>query len=560
MQTARRLYIYLLSGISLGVLVTGLSLLLTVLFDRLGLGQSGDPIFGNDEAIRQQLTIASALITVSLPVWLIHWYLAERGVRPGRVGASVESNSVIRGLYFAIALGALLLATATAGSNLVGTAVLALTGGDSTLRNAAADLALLLAAGAAWAYHVALRSRDWAREPLVGAAAFLPRTYLYVATFVGLLVLLFGVNGIIELIGRLVIDEPPAFSGDAFGPWWGLPFATASAQVLVGGGIWLGHAQYAERLRTDPGRRGASERPARLRLAFFVAAIGSSLIAVAYYLAEGARNLLAAMLGVSDASATPQVAAAVILPAFSAVPFGIAWWFHQRQLRAEAATFDSNERIEAADRLGLYAGALIGLAYGASGIAWLIGLVIQVVLADASVLADSQVWPRELAQFAPLATIGIAVWLWSWTRISARFTANPLAEAASTARRVTLLIVLAAAVLAGIASLGVVLYRLFGTIFGIAASGNVVLELSTPIGILIVAVVLAIYHGLALRRDQALRGTPLAPTAAEMEADAVGVTLLRLLGPRGGDTTAALIAMRQHLPAGFALEEAPSDG
>ena len=38
MQTARRLYVYLLSGISLGALVIGITMLLTVLFEALGLG------------------------------------------------------------------------------------------------------------------------------------------------------------------------------------------------------------------------------------------------------------------------------------------------------------------------------------------------------------------------------------------------------------------------------------------------------------------------------------------------------------------------------------------
>jgi hypothetical protein len=214
MQTARRLYVYLLSGVSLGVLVAGISMLVAVMLDRLGLGAVVDPLFGDDQAVRQQLTLAAALTTVSLPVWLIHWFAAERGVRPDRPQATTERNSVIRGLYFALAMGGLLLAAATAIGGVISTVVLALVGADAGYRSAAADLAMLLAAGAAWAYHIVLRNRDWNVGPMVGAAAFLPRTYLYVATFTGLLMLLLGINANIELIGRLLLDEPAGAGTD----------------------------------------------------------------------------------------------------------------------------------------------------------------------------------------------------------------------------------------------------------------------------------------------------------------------------------------------------------
>ena len=113
MQTARRLYLYLLSGIGLGVLVSGLSMLLTVLLEQLGLGPRGELGFGGDDPVRQQLTLASALTVVALPVWLLHWRAVERSVAHDRPDAALERTSGVRGLYFAIALGALLLVAAT---------------------------------------------------------------------------------------------------------------------------------------------------------------------------------------------------------------------------------------------------------------------------------------------------------------------------------------------------------------------------------------------------------------------------------------------------------------
>jgi len=149
MQTARRLYVYLISGVGMGMLVAGLTILLIVLFDRLGLG--GSVIGGTGDVIGQQLTLASALIVVGLPVWLIHWLAAERSVRPGRPEADLERTSDVRGLYFALALGILLAVAATGVTSVIQAIVDALLGGtDVTFSGAADGLAIALVAGAAW--------------------------------------------------------------------------------------------------------------------------------------------------------------------------------------------------------------------------------------------------------------------------------------------------------------------------------------------------------------------------------------------------------------------------
>ena len=64
MQTARRLYVYLLSGISLGVLVAGVSMLLTVLLQSVGLSFGG-PQLGGGDVTGQQLTLALALTVLT---------------------------------------------------------------------------------------------------------------------------------------------------------------------------------------------------------------------------------------------------------------------------------------------------------------------------------------------------------------------------------------------------------------------------------------------------------------------------------------------------------------
>ena len=551
MQTARRLYVYLLSGISLGALVLGVTMLLTVLFEALGLGPSGDVVFGGEDVIRQQLTLASAVTAVSLPVWLIHWFVAERSVRPDRPAASIERTSGVRGLYFALAMGALLLATATGLASTLEAIVLELAGADAFGRSIGGGLALAIVAGAAWGYHVRLRTRDWSRGPMTDAGAWLPRTYLYLAMFAGLFVLLGGLNGFIELLGRFILDEPPPFIDSSSGPWWAYPLASSVTSAAVGGAVWLGHAAYANRLMRDTGWRGASERPAKMRLAYFVAVLVATAAGTLYLLGDGAGNGLAAALGVPDTQDTGQTFGLIILPILSAIPFAIAWWIHARWMDEEAMTAGSSERVETADRLQLYPVALVGLAFGATAAAWLIGILIDVSLGGQRLVAGDA-WRRELSQFVPFAVLGVAAWIWQWGRATSRWAVDPIGEASSTTRWTTLLIILAVSIGAGVISLGFILYRLFGSIFGLTMSGDPISELSLPVGVAIVAAVVAIYHARHLRRDQSLRAgietSPREPAAVSSEA------WLRLTTPRGADVASALSALRQHLPAGYALE------
>ncbi len=558
MQTARRLYIYLLSGIALGVLVVGVSMLLTVLLDALGLQYGVEVIFGNEDVTRQQLTLASALTVVSLPLWVAHWIAAERSVAITRPTAGVERNSDVRGMYFAIAMSALLLFAGLAARGLIETAVFALADTDDFgFRNAAGELALLVVAGAAWAYHVAIRARDWRVGPLEGPGAYLPRFYLYLATFTSLLVLLFGLAGLVELMGRLILDAP------AFGPadagWWAYPLATSVSAVVVGGGIWMGHWLFAQALLRDPGWRGASERPARLRLAYYLLVVVVTAAVALGQLSSGIAAALRAAFGVSEASEAGQIVGLVLLPLLGAAIFAAACWFHRRWLADEAEAVAVDERVRTAGRLQEYGTAIVGLAFAAVGVSGLIGVVLNAILTGGRTLGGGDLLPIELAANLPMALFGAALWIWSWGAASRRHADAPAEEASSTSRRAALLIVLAASVLAGIASLGVILYRVFGAAFGLAMSGDAAAELSRPIGVLLVAVAVGLYHLGALRRDQALRASAEPEVAAVVVEPAPAVVVLRLTGPARADTAAAAAALRAHLPPGYALEVVEAD-
>jgi hypothetical protein len=216
----------------------------------------------------------------------------------------------------------------------------------------------------------------------------------------------------------------------------------------------------------------------------------------------------------------------------------------------EAAQSGEPRRVATAARLDLHAVALVGLAIGAVGAGWLAGLGIDALFGGTR---NREYW--DLGQYLPYTVFGLAVWAWRWLPIRARHAADPAGEAASTIRRSFLLVILAGSVIGGIASLALVLYRLFGSILGAGLGGNAVSELSAPIGTLLAAVVVSAYHGQLLRRDIALHeATGKAPGMAPEVGGTVQRTIV-LRGPAGADLGQAVDALRAVLPPGHTLDE-----
>jgi hypothetical protein len=555
MQTARRLYVYLLSAISLGVLSTGIWLVLHVLLDSLGIGQ-GTPI-GGSGSDREQLSLALALIGVGLPVWGVHWWLAERGLRPAATHQDEERGSTIRALYLAGVLAVAFGFGAYAATQLIRELILAIVGGGTPNffgNDVGGLLALLLVATVIWAYHVSVRRRDTSAGALAGAAAWLPRLYLYGAALVALQLMLTGIAGLVHVIALVALPRADLLddSSQVFA------LAEQASAVIVFGIAWLGHWWYAARLTADPGWRGSSERDARLRLAYFVGAILISAAAVVERLAEGSRAVLIPVFGatqsigfeVTGSDLVREVAVSLV----AAAVWGIAWWLHLQWMHGEALQQDDAGESASAERLQLHAVAAVGLAFGAVGLAWLLGIVVDAVLGGTRTAAATGLWRAELATFVPYAVIGSAVWLWKWSGAMRRLAADPTGEAGSIVRRTYLLIALAASVIASIGSLGLILYRLFGSLLGVSLAGNPVSELSTPIGILLMAVAVAVYHGVAQRRDSAIRAAQAQESPAPQAAPAPGRRLI-LSGPLDANLDQAISGLRATLPPGYRLEE-----
>ncbi|HUZ00589.1 MAG TPA: DUF5671 domain-containing protein [Thermomicrobiaceae bacterium] len=545
MQTVRRVYVYFMAAVSLVALAAGVANLLRLALDQLGVALGIGLVLSEPGAVRQDVSLYAAMAIVALPIWLVHWWLAERAVlRPGPE-AEAERRSWVRALYLSVALGASFAFWVVTAGELISRGIMQAAGyAFNGAGSVSGLLGILIVAGGVWGYHGWVRLRDHRAGELTGSAAWLPRLYLYAAAFTGAMLLIFGGADLLRL-GIDAVLGPGAVI--ASGPWWAEPLANGVSRILVGVAVWAAHWGYAQRLLEAPDWRAQSERGARFRRLYLYAGaivgIGMTLRGVA----DALTALLRALFGVSTASGAAEVSRSALAPLLAAVPFA-AFWLYQRWAASDEARRYGTAPVQATiRRLSTYVVALVGLAFAGVGLAYTLGVLIDLGLGGSrTASAPADWWRGQVSQFSAVALAGAAAWLWGWYAARLALAADPPAEQTSTTRRVYLYVVLAATLISILSSLAVVIYRVLTVVLNVNSSTGLTSDVSAALGVVLVAAALAIYHGLELRRD-----LPVRPVfAAEEEENELALVMT---GPPDADLDAELADLLRHLPAGFTL-------
>jgi hypothetical protein len=551
MQAVRRVYLYVMSGITLAVISYGLVLLLRVLLD----GLFPNPPYDDFDQSRQQLSQAIAMLGVGVPVWAVHWWLVQRSLRPGRPESDMERGAGARAVYITFVLLVTLVVWVTGGIQVLQWAVA--TGMNVSSEYYYADplggATIGVVGFVVWLYHGLVRRRDLAAGPVEGAAAAVPRLYLY-GVSVGAL---WAVLTALDTIGSAALTRYPGEADPYQAPYlFGLGI-NGAAWALV----WFGHWTYSNRLAREDSWRGTEERVSRTRLVALLAVIIAAAAMTLSRVAAAIGAALAPMLPAPpflDPGLAPDPTSAILMPLLTAIPWAIVWFAHARALRREPAAADPLRALHQV-RLESHGVSAAALAIGATGAGWLLGLVIDALLGGGRTSGPSPS-TYELGQWLPATVVGLGAWGWFWRSVLARRRSEPVDEANSTIRRGFLFLTVGVALVAAIGTSALILYRLVGVVLDAGIGGNLASELSSPLGVLIAAGGVLAYHGLALRADQKLAKAAEPDEAAALAAASpVGSSQVErravvIVGPPA-DLDAALAAARAALPAGVEIVE-----
>ncbi|MHB8611657.1 MAG: DUF5671 domain-containing protein [Candidatus Dormibacteraceae bacterium] len=493
----RRLYVYLVSAAGLGLLAAGLSILgITVL-----LFVFNDPSAQDN---RTPLAIYTAMTLVALPVWGVHFWFARRFA----MRDPYERASALRRLYLywaslASAIGTLIALAITAGDllrPLVDTCTTVTInlpsqkGGVPTTASSCPSSGWLATSQAGWialvflaiwAFHFWISTRDRTAVGEEGASATLRRWYMYVALLVGLLVMLSGASGVIEIAWLKARGSSLAnyrYMGDAAG------------LALAGLVVWGFHA------RTIAQNHVADDRHSTLRAleGFIVVAvsIAAAVIGASQILYFG----LARALGVQHPGGVgDDILAALAAPASALLVYGTAWVLTRRRLAQDASSQEA-DRQAGIRRLYTNLAALVSLgawAIGAGGLLWT--LAEQAEAPIIGVTAND--WKDPVSLWTTLLVVGVAVWLAHWRQ------APWAADRQALPRRLYVWGTLLASVLvilgAGVGMLAVLLRQLFSAHPALADRAN--LDFGHDLAVIIVAAGVGVYHWRVLRADAAAR-------------------------------------------------------
>ena len=487
MQTVRRLYVYGVTLISLE----------TVLWGSIGLARSilaGQEIGGSVN----RLAGALSLILVGVPVFLLHWWMAQRAVSKDIEERSSRTRAVF--LY-----GALLATLIPVVQNILALASRSLAmafslppqdaflGGDQLVSdNLVAILLNLLFA--AYIYSVALA--DWKATPQGDAFPEVRRLYRYIWMLYGLALLVFGVQQTLAFL--LTVWDTVGIGVRSL-------IANGLAMLLIGAPLWVFvwlriQASLAERAES-----GSLMRLVILYLLSFIgvgSVLGSGGVAL-YVLLRFALGLNMTFTGLLSELGKPLSVA---------LSFGGVWAYYGRLLSAEIAAYQVQveggeqvgQRAAALRRLYYYVLALGGLATSFIGLQLLLAFLLDMALSQTptwgSGLRDS------LASALSSLLVGMPLWAITW-RLLTREAALE-GEAGDHARRsllrkAYLYFVLFAAVMGVMFSAGALLFPLLRALLG-EPPQNLLSESLQFLKVLILFALLLVYHWLVLRNDQRL--------------------------------------------------------
>lgn len=554
MQVARRVYIYLVTFISIQMLLGGASGLLRLLTEMV-LGSSRD-VLNSASYLREQFSLSGSILVVGALVWIVHWMLAQRSVSPSNPGAIQERLSVLRKLLI---YGVLFVAQwqvfFALGQLLRELLVSAFATPTSSLGESVANsVPTLLVYSIAWLYYWRVGYNDNSLTPEDERAATVRRWYFYLVSYGTLSVLMFTASDLAWRFWRALTEAES--SQVLVGSGATDPIATDSAWIVISAAFWLAHWLVVQRLT----RESDAEQHSVLRKVYLYLLVFQTLAVTMTSIAALLNNALRLILGTnplgdSGDSLLTQAGG----PLVTALVYGLFWYYHWRVLEWDASLMVKEPPRQASIRRAYhYLVALVGLAVLAAGVAALLRLLLDLVLVG-SLATDQgrQAMGDQISLAATLIIVGGPVWYVNWLRLQRRAQAPDGAEERhALLRRIYLYLILFFSVITLLISAGTVVYQILLTMGG-GFTGDLMNNLAGALGPTVTAGVLLAYHLRIMTADQhaftaALPEAATEPGAIDVSAPPTSTVLLvRSADASGLDSV--IEEFRRKLPAGAQL-------
>jgi hypothetical protein len=466
MGALRRAYIYAVALVSLGVMAASVNdVVAWVAHGALGTGDHGDlPL----------LSVAGVI--VQLPVWLVHWAIAQASVKRH----PEDRGDTIRRVYLVLAVAGAVGAGAAGVSAVVRGAV------DGRGADAVDGLATILTAVPVLLVHRNALARDLA-FPETRVGGVIRRLFLALFAGVASLVALSSASDLVgatlETLFGIVVDAPvPRLA----------MVAEMSGTLVAAALVWATHHRgdvMGVPDRTHVGDAHAERQsflPALYRAIVMTVGVGATL-----------GNGAVLLDWVTSTAIGPPVAPEMATGALaSVVTYATAWWAFRRSLFRDLAgtKHGATTWVVTLDRVHRYVVTVVGLAVAATGVAQIANLLLDITLGATS---GSGSYLRDVRFWGAATAIGLPTWAAYW-----RPPGHPLldlAEVASRPRRGAVYLVVFACAVSLITAGVWVTYGLLGMALGKPFDFPMV-----AVGATGVAAVLGAYHLSVLRTESRL--------------------------------------------------------
>jgi len=523
MKTIQRIYLYLVSAISLTT-ITWAVILLARLVLREGIGQG------------QITELASllAVIIVGLPIFLFHWLIAQRMAARD----AADRATLIRHIYFWLVMGIGAVPLIANVYRMLDNLLLNGLGGiqkshypyDLTVPE---HLAVIIVWGVVWLYlwrQVQIDDRLIAPDDnRLGVR----RIYLLVFAETGLVMTTLGAIGLLQTLMQTA----------STGINWRTPIADSSAQLLVGCVVWVGHWIFLQKFfhTGSPTEERSVLRKIYLYLNIFISAVMTVFSASTLL-----KRLIELALGAPPADEPLLSQLSIPIPLL--VVGGVLWAYHWMILHQDATHAPEVPRQATVRRIYAYLVAGIGLAVLLSGTVGLLGILIDMLTSPAEI--GLSYYREEVAAFIAMIIVGAPVWLLPWRRSQnlalAPTDATPVGQSAieerrSTTRKIYLYFYVLVAMLAIFGSAGWFVYHILTALLGADLPDDFITQVLVALVITLLAVGVGVYHWLAIRQDGKLEQTDEAQRLAD-----ISITVID--GDSGQLGHALIEKLQQELP------------